>query len=130
MTPAIFINCSRFPFVDEIMARLKQYETRSRNTLGRFLGDRVLLAETGSGAPHVRCSAVIDEVISVTTKEQWEKYLEATWVPVGSSYDWQPDTKIKWLYHFTDIKPLKPFRLTSGRRHGRVWMEAEGSEQE
>ena len=130
MTPAIFINCSKEPFIDEIMSRLKQYETRSRNTLGRFIGKEVYLAETGSGAPLVRCSAVIDEVVKVTTREQWEAMLELTWVPVGSEYDWNDTTKVKWLYHFKDIKPLKPFRLTKGVRHGRVWMEVERSEQQ
>ena len=128
MTPVIFINCKAEPFVKDIMDYLKQYETRNRNTLGRFLGERVLLAETGHGRPLAKCSAVIDEVISVTSKEEWDKYLELTWIPVGSSYDWQPDTKVKWLYHLKDVRPVEePFRLpTSCRRHGRVWAEYEG----
>lgn len=129
MTPAIFINCRHEPFIDDIMSFLKQYETRTRNTLGRFLGQKVYLAQTGSGAPVVRCSAVIDEIVKVTTREQWEDYLELSWVPVGSKYDWKDDTKVKWLYHLSEVRPLKPFRLTAGRRHGRVWMEVERSEQ-
>lgn len=124
MTPVIFINCHAEPFVDDIMSYLKQYETRTRNTLGRFLGERVLLAETGHGRPLVKCSAVIDEVISVTTEEAWNKYLELTWIPVGSRYDWTPETKVKWLYHLSDVKPVVPFRLGSDcPRHGRVWAE-------
>lgn len=135
MTPVIFINCKTEPFVDDIMCYLKQYETRNRNTLGRFLGERVLLAETGHGTPLVKCYAVIDEVISVTTKEAWDEYLEQTWIPVGSKYDWKPDTKIKWLYHLTDIQPIKPFRLpeswaSTRHDHGRVWTEYEGSIEE
>ena len=123
MASIVFINCKKFPFVTEIMDYLKQYETRTRNTLGRFLGKRILIAETGKGRPLVRCSAVIDEIIAVYTREEWERYLELTWVPVGSSYDWQPDTKVKWLYHMTDIHPVEPFVPAKGRRHGRVWME-------
>lgn len=124
MTPVIFINCTVEPYVDDIMSFLKQYETRTRNTLGRFLGERVLLAETGHGRPLVKCSAVIDQVVSVHTREQWEEYLEQTWIPVGSIHDWQPDTKVKWLYHLTDVKPVVPFRLGPDcRRHGRVWAE-------
>lgn len=123
MASIVFINCKKFPFVTEIMDYLKQYETRTRNTLGRFLGERILIAETGKGRPLVRCSAVIDEIISVRSREEWERYLELTWVPVGSSYDWQPDTKVKWLYHMTDIHPVEPFIPSEGRRHGRVWME-------
>lgn len=124
MTPVIFINCTVEPYVDDIMSFLKQYETRTRNTLGRFLGERVLLAETGHGRPLVKCSAIIDEVIAVYTREDWEEYLQFTWIPVGSVHDWQPDTKVKWLYHLTDVKPVVPFRLGPNcRRHGRVWAE-------
>lgn len=127
MTPVIFINCNTEPFIDDIRIHLKQYETRNRNTLGRFLGERVLLAETGHGAPLVRASAVIDEIISVRTKEDWDEYLDRTWIPVGSKYDWQPTTRIKWLYHLKDVRTVCSFRLPqSCRRHGRVWAEYEG----
>ena len=126
MTSVIFINCTIEPYIDDIMCHLKEYETRNRNTLGRFLGERVLLAETGHGAPLVRCSAVIDEIISVHTREAWEEYLGQTWVPIGSKHDWQPDTKVKWLYSLSDVQPVEPFRLPrSCRRHGRVWAEYE-----
>ena len=124
----IFINCQVEPFVQDIMDYLKQYETRNRNTLGRFLGERILIAETGHGSPLVKCIATIDEIISLTTKEDWDEYLEVTYVPVGSKYDWQQDTKKKWLYHLTDIRPVKPFRLPKDcPRHGRVSAEYNGS---
>jgi hypothetical protein len=125
MTPVIFINCTAEPFVDDIIGGLKQYETRTRNTLGRFLGKRVLFAETGHGSPLVKCSAVIDQVVSVHTREAWEEYLQFTWIPVGSSYDWKDDTTVKWLYRLTDVRPvIAPFRLPSACiRHGRVWAE-------
>ena len=131
MIPVLFINCLHERFVDWIIGGLKLYETRTKNTLKKFintyLGQRILIAETGRGDPLVRCSAVIDEVVSVTTREQWEEYLQFTWVPVGSEYDWKPDTKVKYLYHLTDVRPIaKPFRLPkSCRRHGRVWAEYE-----
>lgn len=128
MTPVIFINCKSAPFVNDIMGYLKQYETRTRNTLGRFLGQRVLLAETGHGNPLVKCYATIDEIVSITSEEVWQDYLELTWIPVGSRYDWKPETKVKWLYHLSDIQPVAPFRLPrSCRRHGRVCAEYEGS---
>lgn len=131
MIPVLFINCSRHPFIDWIMGGLKLYETRTRNTLKSLLswamGSRVLLAETGHGSPIIRCSAIIDEVIAVYTQEKWEKYLQFTWVPVGSEYDWKPETKVKYLYHLSDVRPIaKPFRLPSqSLRHGRVWAEYE-----
>lgn len=135
MIPVIFINCSGEPFVDWIIGGLKQFETRTRNTLKTLLswalGRRILIAETGHGRPLVRCSAVIDQVVAVYTREKWEDYLQSTWIPVGSKYDWQPTTKVKYLYHLSDVHPIaEPFRLPqSCRRHGRVWAEYEwGSE--
>ena len=132
MTPVLFINCKRQPFVDEIIARLKTDETRTRNTLKSLLnwalGERILIAETGHGDPLVRCSAVIDRITAIYTREEWEKYRNATQIHVGSEYDWKPDTKVKWLYHLSDVQPVKPFRIPkSCRRHGRVWAEYEGS---
>ena len=129
MTPVIFINCSRYPFIDWIMSGAKRYETRTKNTMKTlmncYLGKRFLLAETGYMDPLVRCSAVIDEVIAVYTREEWEKYCDDCMI-TGTDYDWQPDTKVKWLYHLADVKPVDPFRLPkSCRRHGRVWAEYE-----
>ena len=70
--PAVFINCRRHPFVEQILSRRKPFETRTRNTLRRFLGERILLAETGRGAPLVRGSAVVTEIIEVYTRSAWD----------------------------------------------------------
>lgn len=131
MIPVLFINCSGEPFIDWIIDGLKQFETRTRNTLKTLLswalGERILIAETGHGRPLVRCSAVIDQVIAVYSREKWEEYLQSTWIPMGSKYDWQPTTKVKYLYHLSDVRPIaEPFHLPqSCRRHGRVWAEYE-----
>lgn len=126
MIPVIFINCSDQPYVDAIMNGTKTYETRTRNTLKALLrwalGERVLIAETGKGAPVVRCSAVIDHFGSVYTEERWDSLRKVHCVPKDSKYDWKPDTKVKWLYHLSDVRPVEPF-APAGIRHGRVWME-------
>lgn len=127
MIPAIFINCKRYPFIWHIITGTKKYETRTRNTLGRFLGERVLLVETGHGKPIVRCSAVIDRIVEVHTEDAWLPYIMDADISNGSEYDWQPDTKKKVLYHLTDVHQVEPFPLPdSCRRHGRVWAEYEG----
>lgn len=128
MLPIIFINCDKVPFVDAIISNRKHYETRTRNTLGRFLGEPVLIAETRHGRkPVVKAMAMIDQIVSVSTKEAWDEYLDMAAIPAGSSYDWQPDTKIKWLYRLKDVFPVTmPFVPAEGRRHGRVWMEYNG----
>lgn len=130
MIPVIFINCSNESFIDHILNGYKKYETRSRNTLKSLLewslGNRFLFAETGSGAPLVRFSAVIDHVITVYTREAWLKYADKTCVPADSEYDWKPGTTKKVLYSLTDIQRVNPFLLPSScRRHGRVWAEYE-----
>ena len=128
MTPVIFINCKTFPFIWHIMTGTKKYETRTRNMLRRFLGDRVLLAETGHGKPVVRCSVKIDRIVEVFTEDAWLPYIMDADISNGSKYDWQPDTKKKVLYHLTDVRPVEPFTLPDAcRRHGRVWAEYEGS---
>ena len=128
MTPVIFINTTSAPFVDDIIDGRKTYETRTRNTLKSLLtwalGERILIAETGHGDPVVRCSAVIDHFGAVYTEERWNDLRNVHRVPVGSEYDWKPDTKVKWLYHLTDVKTLAPFILPKDcPRHGRVWAE-------
>lgn len=123
MLPIIFINCRKRPFLDQILLGDKRYETRTRNMLGRFLGERVLLAETGNGRPVVRCSAVITEVHAVYTQECWEKFRSSARIPKGSEYDWKPETKVKWLYKLDGVVACYPFTPPESIRHGRVWME-------
>ena len=139
MTPVIFINCSGQPFVDQIIAGDKVYETRTRNTLKTllksFIGERILIAETGYGKPIVRCSAIIDHYVIIYNKDQWEQrepyrasYKKLAMIPDESQYDWKPDTKCKVLYHLTDVQPVEPFKLPDTcYRHGRVWAEYERS---
>lgn len=125
--PVIFINCRKDPFLDDIMRLLKEYETRNRDTLHRFLGERVLLAETGRGDPLVRCYATIGHIVEVYTHQQWESYRSKTRVRSDSSYEWKPGQKKKVLYHMEDVQPIPvPFRLPpSAVRHGRTWAEYE-----
>lgn len=126
MIPVIFINCKDEPFVDAIIDGRKVYETRNRNSLRSLLfwalGQRILIAETGHGDPVVKCSAVIDHFGSVYTEERWDSLRKVHCVPKDSKYDWKPDTKVKWLYHLSDVRPVEPF-IPVGIRHGRVWME-------
>lgn len=125
MIPIVFINCRRHPFLKKIMDLSKIYETRTRNMLGRLLGERVLLCETGTGMNLVRCSAVISEVIACRSQWEWiHYYRQPSCIVPGSGYDWQPGTKVKWLYKLTDVRPVRiPFTPPEDIRHGRTWME-------
>lgn len=128
MIPAIFINDSKLPFTDLILSGDKMYETRTRNMLGRFLGDDVLIVRTGKGDPLVVGSARIDCIIKVWIRSAWETYRPDTCVPLGSEFDWKPATKYKYLYRLTDVRSFDhPFTLPQdARRHGRTWAEYDG----
>lgn len=124
MIPAIFINCSRFPFIDWIMKRQKIYETRNRNTLRQLVGQRVYLVETGKNWNVIRCSAVIRCAKKVKHRGTWNLLRDSHCVPEESVYDWNSDTKCKWLYLLEDVHPVPiPFTPPEGTRHGLVWME-------
>lgn len=125
MRPVIGINSSSAPFMTEIGAGLKTLETRSRNTLGRFVGKRVMLAETKQGGYLAMYTAIIRAAHRIDSPEAWEALRPLHRVPVGSKYDWKPDTRVKWAYEITSLRRLCPFRVPEGRRHGRVWMEYE-----
>lgn len=123
MIPVVFINCSRFPFLAWILSGRKQFETRTRNTLGSLVGQRVLLAETGKGRPLVRCSAVIRSVIVVRSRSEFRRFRSRCCIARGSAFDWQPWTKAKYLYLLEGVQPVDPFCPPEDVRHGRVWME-------
>ena len=48
---------------------------------------------------------------------------EYTRIREGSKYDWNPDTKSKYIYILSGTYPVEPFTPPEGIRHGRVWME-------
>lgn len=127
MVPVVFINCSRFPFIDWILSGLKIYETRTRDMLCSLCGQRVYIAETGHGKPVVRCSAVISQARPVTDRATWESVIrKKAMITSGSCYDWQPETKVKYPYMLRDVRAVDPFTPPDDVRHGRVWMEYHG----
>ena len=122
----VFINCSRYPFIQWIIDRRKVYETRGRNMLGKLAGRRVFLVETGKGRPVVRCSAVIGEGLKIESPFVWDCLRYSHRVEKDSVYDWKSETKYKWLYLLKDVQPVPvPFHPPEGIRHGRVWMEVD-----
>jgi len=120
---ALFINCSVAPFIDDIIALRKPYETRSRNTLRALIDQHVMLTETGRPEKLCRAAARIGTPLIVRSAEEWNRLRPLHRVPEGSKYDWQPWTKVKYMYPVTDVHAVAPFTPPEGVRHGRVWME-------
>lgn len=125
MIPVVGINSSSAPFMHDIGARLKLFETRSRRMLHPFLGQRVILAETRQGGYLAMYSAVIRSARPVYSRDEWEILRPLHRVPVDNDYDWNPGTHVKWLYEISDLRRLHPFQVPEGVRHGRTWMEYE-----
>ena len=124
MIPVLFINCDLLPFLDQILNLDKILETRSRNMLRALIGQRVFLAETHRGKrPIIRGSAIIGHPIVTRSRDDWEQFRSMACIPSCCPYDWQPDTKAKYLYPLIGVEPVTPFSPPEGVRHGRVWME-------
>lgn len=118
---AVYINCSRVPFLDLILSGRKRYETRTRCMLRSLEGQRVFLVETGTGsAPMVRASAVIGPGRTVAfTNTQARRAARI----LGTPYDIQPGQQ-KVFYSLLDVQPVAPFPVPAGRiNHGRAWTE-------
>ena len=122
----VYINCSKQPFIDQIMGLMKDIETRNRDTLRALVGQRVYFIETGHGKAKnmVRCSARITGHAVVEDFNTWKSLRNRTRVYPGSDYEWKPETKKKHLYFLSDVERFEPFAPPEGIRHGYVWMEA------
>lgn len=119
----VWINSSSAPFMDDIGALLKRFETRSRDMLGFTVGQRVILAESKNGKRLALYSVVIRSVRQVFSQEQWDTLRPLHRVPVGNRYDWKPDTKVKYLYELSGLRRLRPFRVPEGIPRGRTGTE-------
>lgn len=116
----IFINCRRAQFVDEILARAKIFETRTRKMLHSLIGQRVYLIETGTGPrAKIRGSAVISGAVLVPFEDVSARKAAGIY---GTSYDIRPGSA-KWFYRLSAVRALKrPVTVPDQREnHGRAW---------
>jgi hypothetical protein len=112
----IYINCSKYPFIRWIKEHKKLFETRNKNTLKQFIGERVYLIETGKGKNIVSCSCVIESVMIIDNLKQWAEMRKYTKIRKNSMYEMKQGKK-KYLYKITDIMPCEPF-IANGKRCG------------
>ena len=121
----LYINCKLFPFVSWIIAGLKVFETRNRNTLQNLVGKKVFIAETGRHKkPIIRCFCTIDSVLKIEDKKTYNLYRKQTRIKKGSCFDWKPETKYKYLYRLSNVVPVPAFPVPDNIiRHGRTWAE-------
>ena len=115
----VYINCSEAPFIDQILARVKHYETRKKNMLRDLVGRRVFLISTGTGAPTIEGLATISGAQLVPYSDARKRaHAKIT----GTPYDIQPGGA-KWFYTLSDVQRLPhPLPVPAARKnHGRSW---------
>ena len=116
----IYINDDLFPFTLWILVGLKVWETRTRNMLGRLLGNRVAIVSTSrKRKPLIVGYATISEARHIP-REDFEFYRGPAMIVKGSKYDC--GEKGKWLYRMSNIEKCEPYALPDNiEKHGRSW---------
>lgn len=99
------------PYAMQIVKGLKFIETRTRNVLKRFVGERVLVIRTRSGHP----AEIIGEVTIINARfynaEELNTMRNLTRIPEGSKYDCTGNGK--WCYWMADPEEYtKPIPLS------------------
>lgn len=110
--PAIYVHDTKeTPYALWIVKGEKPLETRSRNVLGKFVGERILVIRTRSGHP----AEVIGEASMINSRFYTNAELDAmrnlTLIPKGSKYDCTG--KGKWCYWLANVTEYeKPIPLS------------------
>lgn len=127
MLSAVYVRQTRaIPYADTIVQGYKTIETRTRNTLGRFVGQRVLIIRSVAR----RWPEVVGSVRITSGAHRSQEWLESkrnqTLIPPGSRFD--SDEHGKWCYGLAEpVKyeepiPLSCFNVT---RRTRTFVEVE-----
>lgn len=118
----IFVNNDGpVPYADKIVDRIKPIETRSRNMLGRLMGDEpVYVIATGKGKQPMVIGYAWITCYWKWSAELMDDFRHRTLIPKGSKYD----TGARWCYLMSYAQRITPFPLPAEAvRHGRSWCE-------
>lgn len=116
----IYINDSSAPYTEMILNGLKTVETRNRNTLGRYLGERVGIIKTGKGKPILVGYATIESIYQWYTEEAFFRDSWMHRVYDGPYAEWKGN---KYGYGLTDVERCDPRYVNAVKRYGRVACE-------
>jgi len=110
MIAAVYIHQTKgVPYADDIVRKLKTIETRTRNTLGRFVGRRVFIVRTMAGHEPEIVGSVFVESAAYRTAEWLDAHRNETLIPPGSKFDCHGAGK--WCYRLSDALQYGPFPL-------------------
>lgn len=119
-----FINDTKVPFTSLILSLGKPYETRNVRSLHRVMNERIAIIRTRKGyAPIVVGYVTISNCIECHDENEFRKYSAKCFVD-GTEFDWNKNTKHKYLYEMSNPVRCDPYRVPENAvRHGRVWCE-------
>lgn len=104
-------NSIGIPYADAIVNGSKTVETRTRDVLGRFVGNCVAIVRTRDRHPADIVGVVHISHKKFCTKDELDGMRDKTCIPPGSKFDC--NGKGKWCYFFDEsMKMLKPIPLS------------------
>jgi hypothetical protein len=121
-------DTSGTPYAEAIVGGYKTIETRNRNVLGQFIGQRVAVVRTKAGHK----AEIIGTVRIVNGRFLTESELDAmrnqTCIPPGSKFDCHG--RGKWGYRLAHPEPCEPQLLSDHKIVHRTmsWVEYEEGE--
>lgn len=111
MIPAIYVRQTKaIPYADDIISGIKTIETRNRNTLGRFVGQRVFIIKTCAGHKATVIGDVTITGAAYHTAQELDALRDQTMIPKDSKFDCKGNGK--WCYTLSDPTPtVEPLEL-------------------
>jgi len=103
MTGIYIHDSAKAPYTELILAGVKLYETRNRDTLRKVVGERVAIVRTGRGKAQVVGFVTVGEPLVVEDRSSWDAMRDVTKVPAGDAYDFKG---CKYLYLMIDPEPV------------------------
>ena len=102
----IFVNQTRhIPYAEAIVRGYKTIETRTRDMLGRFVGERVLIIATRKGMKPAIVGSVTIRGKRFYSQAELEELRNVTLIPPGSRFDCKG--KGKWGYVLDEPEVLQ-----------------------
>ena len=121
---AVYIHSTKKePYAELIVSGAKDLETRNRDTLGRFVGDRVGIIRTSSSRPAELIGVATISGKSWKRADELDKLRHRTHIPAGSRYN---NELGKWCYTLTEpveLIPHIPVKHLSTGAKTRSWVQ-------
>lgn len=128
--PAIYVHSSTgIPYAEAIVRGAKPIETRNRDVLARFVGQRVLIIRTRNGKPSDVVGSAFIASKAFRTAQELDAMRDQTLIPPGSKFDCHGKGKwcytLKWSSEYPHPVPLSAYSISSKTRSWAMLEEQE-----